>query len=203
MILELLKNNGVDTEKANEIVKAMNDAKIYTTTLENVDVRYNKLKDKVTQLEETNKNYEVQVKDLSKNNKDNTELQAQLEKLQLSNKELIEKHTKEMYDKDFNFALDKSLSDAKARNTKAVKALLDMNSIKYQEGTLNGLQEQLEALKGDASYLFEVEEVKGNGGFNPAGAGTQITKENFSSMSYFERVELKQNNPTLYNELIN
>ena len=43
MILEILKNCGVEEEKANDVVKAMAEAKIYTTNLENVDVRYNKL----------------------------------------------------------------------------------------------------------------------------------------------------------------
>ena len=44
-MLEVLKKCGVEEDKANEIVKAMGEAKIYTTNLENVDVRYNKLQE--------------------------------------------------------------------------------------------------------------------------------------------------------------
>ena len=44
-MLEVLKKCGVEEDKANEIVIAMGEAKIYTTNLENVDVRYNKLQE--------------------------------------------------------------------------------------------------------------------------------------------------------------
>ena len=78
MLKEILKNCGVEEEKVNEIVKAMAEAKIYTTNLENVDVRYNKLQEQKKQLEEASKGYEKQLKELSKNNTDNEELKKQL-----------------------------------------------------------------------------------------------------------------------------
>ena len=62
-MLEVLKKCGVEEDKANEIVKAMGEAKIYTTNLENVDVRYNKLQEQKKQLEEASKSYENQLKE--------------------------------------------------------------------------------------------------------------------------------------------
>ena len=44
-------------------------------------------------------------------------------------------------------ALDQALAAEKARNLVAVKALLDMNEITFEEGRLNGLAEQLQTLK--------------------------------------------------------
>ena len=205
-MLEILKNCGVEEEKANEIVKAMNEAKIYTTNLENVDVRYNKLQEQKKQLEEASKGYEKQLKDLQKNNADVDALNKLVEQLQLSNKELEENHSKEMYNLQFDFALESALNNAKCKNNKALKALLDMNSIKYQEGKLEGLQEQLEALQKDASYLFNLETAPQNtGGLGNFGRGNNptITKEQFRSMSYMEKMDLYNENKDLFNQLNN
>ena len=206
-MLEILKKCGIDETKANEVLSAMKESGIHTTSLENADVRYNKLQEQKKQLEEASKNYEKQLKELSKNNADNEELKKQLEQLQLSNKELETKHAEEMNKLQFDFALDKSLSSAKVKDTKLIKALLDMDNIKYQEGNLEGLESQIEAIKTSHSYLFDTEQppVPPGTGFNPTGGNvnTGITKEQFNGMSYFERLNLKETNPALYNELIN
>lgn len=55
-------------------------------------------------------------------------------------------------------ALDMALVGNKARNAKAVKALLNMDEIKLDGDKLLGLDGQLEKLKADSAYLFEGEE---------------------------------------------
>jgi hypothetical protein len=205
-MLEILKNCGVEEEKANEIVKAMNEAKIYTTNLENVDVRYNKLQEQKKQLEEASKTYQKQLEELTKNNADVEALNKLVEQLQLSNKELEENHSKEMHNLQFNFALEGALTNAKSKNNKALKALLNMDNIKYQEGKLEGLQEQIEALQKDASYLFDLETTPQNtGGLGNFGRGNNptITKEQFSKMSYSERMNLYKNDKATYDALVN
>ena len=205
-MLEVLKKCGVEEDKANEIVKAMGEAKIYTTNLENVDVRYNKLQEQKKQLEEASKSYENQLKDLQKNNADVEALNKLVEQLQLSNKELETNHKQEMDRLQFNFALDGALTNAKSKNNKALKALLDMNSIKYQEGKCEGLQEQIEALQKDASYLFDLETAPQNtGGLGNFGRGNSstITKEQFRSMSYMEKMDLYNKDKDLFNQLNN
>lgn len=59
----------------------------------------------------------------------------------------------------FEHALDGALAQAKAKNAKAVKALLDPNGLKLNEtdGTLVGLAEQLEKVKSENDYLFDSE----------------------------------------------
>lgn len=56
----------------------------------------------------------------------------------------------------FDFALDRELTKAQARNPKAVKALLDRDTLKYDKGKIIGLEEQLETLKKneDSAFLF-------------------------------------------------
>lgn len=56
----------------------------------------------------------------------------------------------------FDFALDRELTKAQARNPKAVKALLDRDALKYDKGKIIGLEEQLETFKKkeDSAFLF-------------------------------------------------
>lgn len=57
----------------------------------------------------------------------------------------------------FDFALDGALVSAKARNSKAVKALLDMENLKFADGQITGLKEQIEKVKKENDFLFEKE----------------------------------------------
>ena len=194
-MLEVLRKCGVEEDKANEIVKAMGEAKIYTTNLENVDVRYNKLQEQKKQLEEASKTYQKQLEELTKNNADVEALNKLVEQLQLSNKELEDKHSKEMYNLQFDFALEGALNNAKSKNNKALKALLDMNSIKYQEGKLEGLQEQIEVLQKDASYLFDLNTAPANtGGLGSFGrSGTTVPKFTSDDIKRMSAEEINKN----------
>ncbi len=58
----------------------------------------------------------------------------------------------------FDHALDSALSDSKARSAKAVKAFLDMSTLKLTDsGEISGLKEQLEKIRSENDYLFEQE----------------------------------------------
>lgn len=56
----------------------------------------------------------------------------------------------------FDHALESALSGAKAKNPKAVQALLSKDALKYNEadGSIVGLNEQLEKIKSENDYLF-------------------------------------------------
>ena len=55
-----------------------------------------------------------------------------------------------------NSAVDSALGAAKARNTKATKALLNMDNVKLNDkGELEGLEDQINELQKSASYLFD------------------------------------------------
>lgn len=59
----------------------------------------------------------------------------------------------------FEHALESSLSGAKAKNPKAVRALLDIGKLAMDEdGGITGLSEQLETIKIENDYLFVAEE---------------------------------------------
>lgn len=56
----------------------------------------------------------------------------------------------------FDHALDGALTGAKAKNAKAVKALLEMQNLKLNDadGSIIGLEDQLKAIKEKNDYLF-------------------------------------------------
>ena len=56
----------------------------------------------------------------------------------------------------FDHALDSALTSAKAKNPKAVSALLSKDALKFNEadGSIIGLKEKLEAIQKDNDYLF-------------------------------------------------
>ena len=95
----------------------------------------------------------------------------------------------------FDYALSAALTGAKAKNAKAVKALLDMDGLKFNEGKIVGLDEQLTQIKADNDYLFESDEpapefVKGTNG----GSGSVGGKKP-SEMTYTELCDYMAQNP--------
>ena len=172
MIQEILKNNGLNEDQITNILNSMKESKVYTTKHENIDERYNKLKTQKTELEAQIKERDTQLADLSKSNKDNEGLLNQIKDLQALNKQTTTDYENKINQMQFDYALEGALTNAKSKNNKALKALLDMNSIKYQEGKLEGLQEQIEALQKEASYLFDLNNAPQNtGGIGQFGRG--------------------------------
>lgn len=87
-------------------------------------------------------------------------------------------------------AIELALTKAKAKNTKAALALLNVDKLELQDdGTIKGLDESLEALKKSDGYLFEAEPkapaVPPTGGFNPPPEGEPSREP----MSYLDAVK--------------
>ena len=135
------------------------------------------------------KDRDTQLADLSKNNKDNEALLNQIKDLQALNKQTTADYENKINQIQFDYALDGALTNAKSKNNKALKALLDMNSIKYQEGKFEGLQEQIEALQKDASYLFDLDTAPQNtGGLGNFGRNNQIENSGSSQSAFMDAI---------------
>lgn len=147
--------------------------------------RFDQVNQAKKELEIQLKDRDTQLADLSKNNKDNESLLNQIKDLQALNKQTTTDYENKINQIQFDYALDGALTNAKSKNNKALKALLDMNSIKYQEGKFEGLQEQIEALQKDASYLFDLNTAPANtGGLGNFSRNNQ-TENSGSSQSAF------------------
>lgn len=133
-------------------------------------------------------------------------LKKQIEDLQKDNKAKDEAHAAEIKKLKVDNAIDTALTNAKAKNAVAVKALLkDLDKAEIaDDGTIKGLAEQIEALQKSDAYLFEAKEskkaqVKGATPGEPSDQDTKgLTKEQFNKMSYKDKVNLFNENKDLY-----
>lgn len=133
-------------------------------------------------------------------------LKKQIESLQADNKAKDEAHEAEIRHLKINSAVDTALSSAKAKNTLAVKALLkDLDKAELlEDGTIKGLAEQITALQKSDAYLFEAKESKTMKGAKVGESNDglpSITKEQFSKMSYKDRMALYNEDKNLYDSL--
>lgn len=161
--------------------------------------RFNEVNEAKKDLLKQLKEKDEQFNEISKKYSENKDLANELETLKSDKAKLIEEYENKIKTNEFNYALDSALTSAKCKNSKALKALLDIEGIKYQDGKLNGLEEQLNALKESDSYLFETSVPANTGGVGNFARGTnQITnpwaKETFNLT---EQARLLKENPTL------
>ncbi|MFD1425497.1 phage scaffolding protein [Kroppenstedtia sanguinis] len=105
---------------------------------------------------------DAQLKELGAKAKGHDELSAKIEELTAQNEKVKQEYEQKIQQQAFDHALSSALTGAKVKNEKAVRALLDTENIKMKEDKLEGLEDQLKALKESDGYLFESEESKGN-----------------------------------------
>lgn len=155
MLKEILKKHGIEDSSIQEILKSMEESKVYITKEQNIDERYSKLKSQKSELDKIVADRDKQLEELKKNNSNNLELLKQIEDLKALNETSRTDYESKISKMEFDFALDKALSGAKCKNNKALKALLNMENLELKDGSINGLKEQLESLRENDSYLFE------------------------------------------------
>ena len=80
-----------------------------------------------------------------------------VEKLKKDLADWEQKYNSDIGKLKLDYALETALIASKAKNTKAVKALLKLENIKLDGDKLLGLEDQLENLKKEADYLFDIE----------------------------------------------
>lgn len=158
---EFLLGQGVTEEQADKIVSGMTKNKFYLVSEEKLEERYEKLKQQKEDVQNDLDAANALVENLKKTNKSNEDLQQQVEdyksQIDTLNSQRAEDHK--------NNAIELALKDAKARNTKAVKSLLNLDKIELTEDGIKGLSEQLEAFRESDAYLFESD----NSNSNPSG----------------------------------
>ena len=97
----------------------------------------------------------------------NEELNAKIVELQKANEAQAQEFNNKLNGYKLDVAWDKALTEAKTRNKKALRALIDADKVKLNEsGELDGFKEQLEALRKSDSYLFEEEQKATKAGYD-------------------------------------
>ncbi len=143
-------------------------------------------KDKVTELEGQITAKDTEIQKLQKSVGDTNTLNEKITQLETDKTNLQNELNNKVSQIQKTHAIEGGIRDAKAKNVKAVMALLDTEKITFNDGKLEGLAEQLETLtKGeDTSFLF------GDAVNSPAGTNLQNPPSNNNnpptSMSFTE-----------------
>ena len=137
-------------------------------------------------------------------------LQAEIERLQKENEATKEKYEAELKQIRINNAVERALIASKAKNIKAVKALLDLENVELDEdGNIKGLDKQIKKLQEseDSSFLFDIQSSNKQQlkGFKPGESsdGTPVGKNPWSK-EYFNLTEqgrILRENPELARQL--
>ena len=176
---EFLKNLGIEDkdiidkimdENSADIGRAKGEAQTY--------------KDKVTTLESDIAAKDAQIADLTKKVGDTDSLNQQIAQLQTDKTNLANELNTKVSQIQKAHAIESGVRDAKAKNVKAVMALLDMDKITFENDELKGLSEQLDTLtKGDdTSFLFgDISAPSGTKPGNPpSNGGTAPTSKSLN-----------------------
>lgn len=124
--------------------------------------RFDEVNTTKKQLEKDLKDRDVQLENLKNSSGDVETMKQTIENLQRDNKVAKDNFEAELAKFKLESAIDTTLLGSNAINTRAVKALLDMDKIKLDGDVLIGISEQIEALKNaeDSKMLFKVTETK-------------------------------------------
>ena len=165
---EILKKAGIPEDKLDSTITDINkELPKYFIPKD----KYNEVAEAKKKLEADIAERDKQLEDLKKAAGTSEELKKQIEQLQADNKKASEEWQAKMAQMQLDFAIEKALTAAKAKNAKAVKALLDLEKVKLDGEQLLGLDDQLKELQKSDAYLFG-ESGKVGSGTNPPGAGT-------------------------------
>lgn len=153
MTKEQLMAMGLTEEQADKVLSAATeDMKNYIPKH-----RFDEVSDSNKELKKQLTERDQQLEDLKKAVGDNQELQKQIQELQKTNETSTADYESKLKQVKLDAAVELALAAAKAKNTKAVKALLDLNKLELDGDQVKGLEDQIRALKEaeDSKFLFD------------------------------------------------
>lgn len=129
---------------------------------------------------------------------DNEELKKQIETMKQQNAEQEKAHKAELAQLRLDNAIENALTVAGAKNSKAVKALLDVSKVKLgEDGKLTGWDDQIKAIQKSDAYLFNMQQKNTFKGFQPGASSDNKpgTNVDMSKMTYEELAAYIESNP--------
>lgn len=188
---EALLAMGLSEEQAQKVLDSLDGNYVPKSKFQEVSEENKTLKKSVGERDK-------QLEDLKKSSGDNGALQQQISDLQKANADQQKAHEQELSQLKLDNAIDLALSGAKAKNSKAVKAYMDLSKVKLgEDGQLTGFSEQLEALQKSDGYLFDTPQLTKHQfvGFQP---GVSTAMPDAKSAGYESRLaDARKNNNQL------
>lgn len=162
---DFLKNLGIEDK---DLIDKILDEN--STDIGRAKAELDTYKNKVTDLENDLKAKNTRIEELEKSTTDVKALQDKVTQLEADKAKLTSDLDTKVTALQKTHAIENGVRDAKARNSKAVIAQLDMEKITFENGVLSGLTEQLESLKTgeDTSFLFGESTPRAPAGTHPS-----------------------------------
>lgn len=153
---EILKGQSLNEEQINKIVHKMEQNKIYTTSLENAEIRYGKVQNDLNTMKaafETEKQtmktaFEQEKADIQK------KADAQLKQARVT---------------------AQIVSDYKPKDVNDIMSQIDFEKISIDGDKIVGLTEQVDPIKEAKAYLFESEKAPGASGLTHGEGGSDLS----------------------------
>ena len=199
-LLEILKANGIDDATVEKIASDMKTNKVFTAGEENLDIRYGKLKNEHTALQQNVTDLQSQI--------------AQLEQLKVQNVTLMEESNKKVADLEAenlriktDYAIERALIEAKVQDVDYMKYKLKEKNPDGFKLDDNGKIESINTVLDDLKVQFPTQFVKTEKKIEEKKLeksddnNVGISSEQFSKMNYHERAKLFKENPEQYAEL--
>ena len=199
-LLEILKANGIDDATVEKIANDMKTNKVFTAGEENLDIRYGKLKNEHTALQQNVTDLQSQI--------------AQLEQLKVQNVTLMEESNKKVADLEAenvriktDYAIERALIEAKVQDVDYMKYKLKEKNPDGFKLDDNGKIESINTVLDDLKVQFPTQFVKSEKKIEEKKLeksddnNVGISSEQFSKMNYHERAKLFKENPEQYAEL--
>lgn len=200
MTRKQLEDLGLSKEQSDSIMKINGDDIENAKSASAAEIK--NLQTEVSGLKTQVSDRDKQLETLKASAGDNEALTKQIADLQAENTKAKETHESEMNQLKVDFAVEKALTGAKAKNIKAVRALLDLTDAKLdKEGNVKGLQEQIDKLVAadDTKFLFDAAQQKQQTfkGFQPGASAQQKpgAEVDTSKMNYDELCAFLAENP--------
>lgn len=165
--------------------------------------RFDEVNNEKKKLELDVRERDTQLETLKNSTGDVEGMKKQITDLQADNKKKDESHAAEIKQLKIDAAVSAALTTAKAKNEKAVKALLELDPAKVElleDGSIKGLTDQIKKLAEaeDSKFLFDTEtkQTKMKGAV-PGETGKEKPdgKVDISKMSYEELAAYMEQNP--------
>ena len=197
MTLEQLMEMGLDEETAKKILKAYQDSiKDQYIPI----ARFNEVNEEKKELKAQLEERDGQLKELKVKATGNEELTSKITELENLNNQTKKEYETKIAELRKETSIELKLKDEKAKNIKAVKALLDLKKVSLEGDSLIGLEEQLKGLKETDPYLFGEDTIRGrepNKDTNPVGDEYKNNPWSKEHLNLTEQGRIIRENPEL------
>lgn len=201
---ELLKAQGLSDEQITAITGAMKENKIFTASEENLDIRYNKLKEDHAGLSNQHGEATKLIEEMKKSSKGNEELQGKITTYETQ----VEQLQSELQQTKLESAIKVALLSEKAVDVDYLTfKLKEKGELELDENDqIKGLDDKLSSLKIQFPTQFETstqKKIEENKLEQGNGQKTGFTRADLLKKPYAERMQIFNENPDAYNEAMN